>query len=267
MAFLGFVQKLVFGNIAKQSPDRHRKTTISLPVLCVRMLSIQNSMLHSARINHWSSVARRMLETSFVVVFVVTGPDRARASVRLCIIWWSPTAFWMRILKTCLVRLLATPWHQTEKNKKKYSNAKELLDTNAVTRKERNNKNKAADRKRKDRILPQQNHDIRKLEQLHRKHLNDARQNINYWNVIFESQKDSSFQVFNHEQLLVQRQIRINLKSSSDVLPEKRWNWSQATHSKSIWMLNVAVQRKNWNDAKANETSLKLYIRIFSIQP
>ena len=31
MAFLSFVQKFVFGNIARQSPDRHRKTTISLP--------------------------------------------------------------------------------------------------------------------------------------------------------------------------------------------------------------------------------------------
>ena len=31
MGFLGFVQKLVFGNIARQSPDRNQKTTISLP--------------------------------------------------------------------------------------------------------------------------------------------------------------------------------------------------------------------------------------------
>jgi hypothetical protein len=56
---------------------------------------------------------------------------------------------------------------------------------------------------------------------------------------------------------MVQRQIKINLKSSSDNLPAKRVNAPQATHSKSIWMLNVAAQTKSWNGAKVDQTSLK----------
>ena len=56
---------------------------------------------------------------------------------------------------------------------------------------------------------------------------------------------------------MVQRQTKINLKSSWDNIPAKRVNVPQATHSKSIWMLNVAAETKSWNGAKVDQASLK----------
>jgi len=57
------------------------------------------------------------------------------------------------------------------------------------------NKMRATERKTKERTLPQQNYDIDIWKSCTVKIFNDARQNINYWNNILESQKDSSFQV------------------------------------------------------------------------
>ena len=71
--------------------------------------------------NHCIRNQQGMSKTpKFVTLLVVTGPDRARPSLRWCIIWWSPTAFSMRILQTYLVRLLPTPWHQTERKTKAF---------------------------------------------------------------------------------------------------------------------------------------------------
>ena len=83
----------------------------------------------------------------------------------------------------------------------------------------RKNKMRTTERETKERTLPQQNYHIRYLEELHPKHFNDARQNINYWNYILESQKDSSFQVLNPKHVVGptsnKNKLEINVGQSS----------------------------------------------------
>ena len=88
----------------------------------IRMLSVQNSILYSAAINRCSFAPGRMLARlggvlDKVCCCVCRHWARSRP-IKPCIIWWSPTAFSMRILQTCLVRLLPTPWPQTERKTK-----------------------------------------------------------------------------------------------------------------------------------------------------